>query len=68
MRNTWAETSPGSMLLLPHGASVGAVADVMNAVHDQAAGTITLELDVVDSPHIISEFGVRAVNSPHTNC
>lgn len=30
-RTTWAETTPGSILLLPHGQSIGAVADIMGA-------------------------------------
>lgn len=55
-RGAWAETTPGSVLLLPAGQSTGAVADVLGVVFDDKTDTITLELDVVHKPHTISEF------------
>jgi hypothetical protein len=40
-RSMWAETSPGSVLLLPHGGSTAAVADIMDVSYDQATGAAT---------------------------
>lgn len=34
-RSSWAEVTPSSVLLLPFGQSVGAVADVMGVTYDQ---------------------------------
>ena len=55
-RNAWAETTPSSVLLLPAGQSVGAVADVLDVTFDAKTNTISLELDIVHRPHTISEF------------
>lgn len=55
-RSTWTDPFPGSVLLLPHGSSTAAVADVMDITHDEQAGTITLHLELVHSPETISEF------------
>lgn len=44
-------------LLAAAGSSVGAVADIMNVVHNHPSpGLITLELDVVNNPNTVSEF------------
>lgn len=55
-RSMWAETSPGSVLLLPAGQSTAAVADIWDVAYDGKSGAISLELDVVHDPHTISEF------------
>jgi hypothetical protein len=39
-RSMWAETSPGSVLLLPHGGSTAAVADIMDVSYEQATGEL----------------------------
>lgn len=55
-RSMWAETSPGSVMLLPAGQSTAAVADIWDVTFDAKSGAISLELDVVHDPHTISEF------------
>lgn len=37
-RNTWAEVTPSSVLLLPSGQSIGAVADVLDVTWDKKVG------------------------------
>jgi len=52
--------APINVLLLTSGSSIGAVADIMDAVMlqcgDDDQPTITLTLDVVHTPHITSEL------------
>jgi hypothetical protein len=55
-RVAWAWTSPGSVLLLPAGQALAAVADIMNAAYDPATETVMLELEVVHDPDTLSEF------------
>jgi hypothetical protein len=62
-RSSWTEPSPGSVLLLPHVSSTAAVADVMNIAHDEQSGAITLDLELVHSPHTVSEFEAHGKQS-----
>jgi hypothetical protein len=62
-RSAWTEPSPGSVLLLPHGSSTAAVADVMNIAHNEQSGAVTLDLELVHSPHTVSEFEAHGKQS-----
>lgn len=59
----WAETSPGSVLLLPTGQSTAAVADLLDVTYDSLSGLITLEADLVRDPHTVTEFEPHAKQS-----
>jgi hypothetical protein len=39
-RNSWAEVTPSSVLLLPYGGSVAAVADLMDVTYDAQVGAV----------------------------
>jgi hypothetical protein len=56
-RDLWTDTAPTNMLLLLPGQGVGAVADVVAAeLSDAGQAVVTLTLDVVHDPHIVSEL------------
>jgi len=52
----WAETSPGSLLLLPTGQSTAAVADLMDVTYNSKTGLMSLHVELVHNPDTISEF------------
>jgi len=52
----WAETSPGSLLLLPTGQSTAAIADLMDVTYNSETGLMSLHVELVDNPDTISEF------------
>jgi hypothetical protein len=54
-RQAWTHTAPPNVLLLPVGQHAGTVADVMGA-EELNNSAIVLTLDVVHSPHTVSEF------------
>ena len=62
-RSSWTEPSPSSVLLVPHGSSTAAVADVMDIAHDEQSGAISLHLELVHSPHTVSEFEAHGKQS-----
>lgn len=47
---------PPALMMVPFGSSTAAIADVMDVTYEEAAGAITLQLDVVHQPVVFSQF------------
>jgi hypothetical protein len=59
LRTSWTHTAPTNVLLLPDGQPTGAAADIMSVEmsdESSASPVITLTLDVVHAPQVISEL------------
>lgn len=53
---TAKHTTSSSMMLWPHGSKTAAVADLINVSYDEAANTISVDVDIVDKAPAITEF------------
>jgi hypothetical protein len=47
---------PPNLMVFPFGQSKAAIADVMDVLYDETSATVTMQLDVVHDPVVISQF------------